>query len=339
MTSIGNVLLTSTIIALLPENSGSSALPDYPLDDKGLETRADYYTQSGKYLGGLPSHSDGAAVYNCTELNFDQSFNSTVSNDTACISWTADVAGSPEREVGRCSCQSVMDAEYCDAWTCNDVEVLNFGYELCPLDDEDTVTTPCAVETVVHSTRCVCEIEDVSGNFCSSWVCLETDYDYGSEFGEYQCVRPSPSRYYCEAWTGVVENANEASISACACTQESDNSRVCLEWECEVRSMTKCSSASSGWCDIGFSIGIGGFFGSFGAVLVALGLFRLMKKSQPLVRSSSGLYILLGLAWMAAWSTGVVIWGGVDGVLCAALWWGAFIVFGLLRGCFHKLFS
>ena len=339
MRTTGGIWL-ATLLAVLPQRCASSAIPDYPLDARGFETRADYYTERGKYLGGIPAHSDASALYNCTELNFDHAYNATVGHDTACISWTGNVAGSSEQEFGRCSCQSVMNVEYCDAWTCSDLVVSNGGDESpCPPDIDEPVATSCPIETVAHSTRCVCEAEDDSGNFCSSWVCLETDYDYGGEFGEYQCVRASPAAYYCDAWTGVVETSDQVEISVCACTQEADNSRVCLRWECDMRTMTKCSDASSGWCDIGFSIGIGGFLGSFGALFVALGVFRLMKKGQPNYRSSSGLYVCLGLAWMAAWSIGVVIWGGVDGALCAALWWGAVIVIGLLRGCFYKLFA
>ncbi|CAM9099034.1 unnamed protein product, partial [Laminaria digitata] len=207
-----------------------------------------------------------------------------------CIAWTSNVEGSSENEFGRCSCQSVMDAEYCDAWTCDYLEVTNNDGP-CPGLEGNTY---CAVvETVVLSTRCVCEMADDSGSFCSSWVCLESDYDYGREFGEYNCERPSPTGAYCEGWTGVVENSDEAHISTCECTQASENARICLQWGCDVRSMTKCSQARPGWCNIGFSIGIGGFLGSFGAVLVGLGLFRLMKKAQSDGRCSSGLFILL----------------------------------------------
>lgn len=339
MRRTGGIWLT-TLLAVLPGQCASSALPDYPLDARGLETRADYYTKGGKYLGGIPTHSDASALYNCTELNFDLAYNATVGHDTACISWTENVAGSSEQEFGRCSCQSVMNVEYCDAWTCSDLAISNSGDQSpCPSDVDASVATSCPTETVVHSTRCVCEIEDDSGNFCASWMCLESDYQYGGEFGEFKCVRVSPAADYCDAWTGVVETSDHAEVSVCACTQESDDSRVCLQWACEMRSMTKCSNASPGWCDLGFSIGIGGFIGSFGALLVALGLLRRMKKSESVSRCSPGLFVFVGFAWMAMWSIGVVIWGGVDGALCAALWWGAFIVIGLLRGCFYKLFA
>lgn len=335
-----------TLALLLCAKGARSELPDYPLDDRGLKTHADYFTEDGKYLGGIPKHSDAQSINTCTELNFDHSYNATVGNDTACISWTTNVFGSPENEVGRCSCQSVMNAEYCDAWTCSDLNVVVADKNSLECSGEDIDanagedTADCAVtETELRSTRCVCETEDVSGNFCSSWVCLESDYEYGKEFGEYSCERASPADFYCEAWTGAAETSREADVSACECTKESDYSRVCVEWECKVRSMTKCSFAGPGWCDLGFSIGIAGFLGSLGSVLVALGVSRLVKKGKSTtLRSSSALYIILGLLWMAAWSTGVVIWGGVDGIMCASLWWGAVIIIGVMRGCFYNVF-
>lgn len=334
---------TPLALALLCSKGARSELPDYPLDDRGLETRADYFTEEGKYLGGIPEHSEAQSLYNCTQLNFDQSYNVTVGNDTACISWTTKTLGSPDNAFGRCSCQSVMNAEYCDAWTCSDIEVVAHkdGISCAGRETESGTDADCAVtEAEVHSTRCVCETEDASGSFCSSWVCLESDYEYGKEFGEYACVAPSVNAAYCKAWTGVAETSRNADNSVCECYRESEHSLVCVEWECKVRSMIKCSFAGPGWCDMGFSIGIAGFLGSFGSVLVALGVFRLIQKgkSRTSIRSSSALYVMLGLVWMAAWSIGVVIWGGVDGVMCAILWWGAVIVIGLLRAFFHKVF-
>lgn len=119
-----------------------------------------------------------------------------------------------------------------------------------------------------------------------------------------------------------------SSLSVCcavASTSCSDDARLAYSW---------CL-----WCDTGFSIGIGGILGYFGAVLVALGLFRPMRKVPSVGRCSSGLCIISGVACMAALSIGVVGRGMVDGVLCAALWWGAVMVIGLLRGCFYKPLS
>lgn len=332
-------------LALLPARGIRSAFPDLPYDNDELEVRADYYTKGGKYRGGFPKFENGYEFHACTDLmNYGPDSSESDSNDywgdaTVCMAWGSNEVGSYESQYGRCSCRSVMDEEYCDAWTCSDLEAYNAP---CPRNNATTATNTttaatetCVVETVVQSFQCACETESVSGLFCSSWVCLESEYSYGQEYGDFRCVRAAPSLEYCEAWTGVTDSRKEVEFSACLCTEASSNATVCLQWECKIRGMVKCSHAGTGWCDMGFSVGIACFFGSLGAALAALGLSRLRKRNPPVSRACAGMDLCLGSFWMVAWSVGVVMWGGEDGAMTAIIWWGSFLAIGLLCGCFN----
>lgn len=312
-------------LALLPMKGIRSDFPDYPFHNGELKTRAEYYTEGGRYLGGVPLYDNTYHTHDCAELNYESVSDAEWGNATVCMTWASNEVGSYESQFGRCTCQSAMNAAYCDAWACNELEAY---VAPCPGND-----STCAVEKTIQSTRCACESEDDSENFCSSWVCLENDYEYGREFGDYNCVRASRSKEYCDAWTGVTESAAQVEMSACQCLHATEYSTVCVHWECKARRLKKCSRAGSGWCDLGFSVGIGGFFGSLGAALAAMGLSRLRKRDPPVTRACAGLDILLGSVWMAAWAIGVVIWGGEEGATTVGYWWGGILAVGLLCGC------
>lgn len=311
---------------LLPIRGVLSVLPDFPIGKREMETRADYYTETGKYRGGFPMYDDEFQLYECTTFNSVSSNSSATTtttatdgnatttdgaeegNATVCMAWTANEVGSDVYDVGRCSCQSLAnDAEYyCEAWTCSQLGV--------------------------ESTRCTCKSEDAdSGQFCSSWSCVETDADGTQEFGEYQCVNASNSSpAFCEAWTGVIEGSGEMEVSACECVEQWDGVGVCSYWECKERGLDKCSTTNKGWCNIGVSVGVGGFFGSLGAMLVALSIiFPVKKKDLDWI-----VLVPAGLFWMSVWSAGVVVWGGQDGAMYAGIWWGAIIALALLYRCF-----
>ena len=321
----GYLLLT---LSLLLTKGTRSSLPEYPFDSGELKTRAEYYTEGGRYRGGVPQFDDNYEVKACTDLSYEKLSESVWGNATMCMAWTSNGVGAYESQLRRCTCQSAMNDVYCEAWGCSDLE----PYEtLCPGTD-----SICGVEKFDGGTRCVCEVEADSGNFCSSWVCLETDYEYGRQYGDYSCARASDSGKYCEAWTGVIQTSAKVETSSCRCIHETSGSTVCDEWECKARSLKKCSHAGAGWCDLRFSLGIGGLFGSLGAALAAMGLSRLRKRDPPISRACAGVDIFVGSVWMAAWSVGVIIWGGQNGAIIVAYWWGGILAVGMLCGCFNR---
>lgn len=121
-------------------------------------------------------------------------------------------------------------------------------------------------------------------------------------------------------------------VSTCECIQELSHGGVCSYWECQERGLTKCSLGGPSWCNIGVSVGVGGFFGSLGAAMLSWGLFGLNVDSQS-SDCEGRCKIIVGFLWMAAWSAGVVIWGGQDGAMYAGIWWGAIILYGLFCRC------
>lgn len=65
-------MATGTIVlavALLPIKGIWSALPDFPLSKREIDIWAGYYTEGGKYLGGIPRYDNEDEFYECTEFN------------------------------------------------------------------------------------------------------------------------------------------------------------------------------------------------------------------------------------------------------------------------------
>lgn len=312
-----NILLA---FALMSIEVTVSYLTDFPLGSRELEVRAGYYTASGKYLGGIPKIESDTQLLECTGFKTDSDSSATIpttrtdgnatattdgteGNATMCMSWTSDEFGQGAKHVGTCSCQSVANDKYCAAWTCNQPGVVN--------------------------TLCTCATEDVeSKKFCSSWTCAETGLKGNQALGAYQCVTASNSSDFCEAWTGVIEGANNIEMSACECVGQWDGVSVCSYWECRERQLKMCLGASGSWCSIGVSLGVGGFIGSWGAVAIAYSIHNLYV--YPPVPDSVIRIGIPGFFWMTAWLVGVVVWGGQDGALYAGLWWGSIIVVGWL---------
>lgn len=307
---MGAVKAILIAIALLPITGTLGDLPDYPMSRKQMEVRAGYYTEDGKYRGGLPHHIENKKSYECTAFNSDNvgsgtSVNTTEGNATVCMTWTANMPGSEVCDGGNCSCQSVASAGYCDEWTCTQRDV--------------TIAT------------CNCEAADADAQtFCSSWACLENGSDGGRGMGEYQCLTALSGPQFCEAWTGVYEGSKKVEDSTCACAEDLEGIGVCSSWDCQERHLAICSSGGGSWCNIRVSIGVGCFFGSFGALLIAFGF---NYEQEYIADCSLWSYCMTGFIWMVGWFGGVVVWGGHDGAVCAGIVWGAILAFGLLYRC------
>lgn len=86
-----NARLTLGLSLLLSVRGVRGDSPDYPLSTKEVKIRTGYYTEGGKYLGGVPKYSKEGDVYTCTDLNYEFGTYNTASggNATVCMSWTA----------------------------------------------------------------------------------------------------------------------------------------------------------------------------------------------------------------------------------------------------------
>lgn len=319
-------------LAIMPVLKIGSVFPDFPFDEDELKIRTGYYSNSGKYLGGIPKHSTEFKRFECTEFNYENSHDAPLGIETTvCLGWTEEVIGSSERAVVMCSCDALTTAGYCGEWTCSQLAVSFDPYTSISASETSSLN-----ETQAERTECSCEIEDEVGKFCSTWTCAETMPGGGEQLKDYQCVRESSGFDYCEAWTGVSEDSEEVVLSACECVDEWNSVAVCYDWECESRIMGRCSRGGPGWCNIGVSIGVGGVFGSLGALLATCGLLRFVYRAKESYFESSGYDIFFGFGWMAAWSVGVLIWGGQDGAMFVGILWGGIVVVGLLCGWHFK---
>ena len=299
-----------SLLAILQITGTLGALPNYPMSRREMEVSAGYYTESGKYLGGFPHYVEVFEFYECTAYTSDKNvsattINTTERNATVCMTWTANMPGSEVYDGVNCSCQSLANAAYCSEWTCR---------------QQDVATTTCTCETA----------DADSQTFCSSWACREENSDGAQGIGEYQCLTASSNPDLCEAWTGVYAGSKKVESSTCACAEQQDRVEVCSSWSCQERHLVKCSRGGTSWCNIRVSIGVGCFFGSFGAMLIAFGFNSEHKCIQDCSLWSS---VTTGFIWMVGWFGGVVVWGGQDGAVCAGIAWGAIIASGLLYRC------
>jgi len=90
---------------------------DFPLSDKEHKIAAGYYTESGRYKGGIPKRSGELETYVCNEYAYD----STNSTAIACVDWSVNEFGGGETETGSCTCGSFND-RYCSGYSCYTVE-------------------------------------------------------------------------------------------------------------------------------------------------------------------------------------------------------------------------
>lgn len=186
------------------------SLPDFPMTFNEMKIKAGYYTENGKYRGGLPKadaleleiyecleYTDGiATIGNATAID--------VSNDTiTCIEWRADESGGGTFELGSCTCKYLQGNEYCGAWTCNQITT----------DSDCNTSGDCLYDSNTDAVLCMCDVENESGRYCDAWSCRQIDSDGREEFEDYTCVRESDSGHFCDAWTGTVNSTDEIEVT------------------------------------------------------------------------------------------------------------------------------
>lgn len=279
-------------------------LPDYPMTIREMETEAGYFTEGGKYLGGIPSpDSVRHRIYECE--NYYHAGNDT-SNGTVCVEWRVDKSAGATTPLGSCECTFVTNEGYCSAWVCHGVK-----------RETECTSTNCYVTTNSNNVYCTCDVENSSGLFCNAWSCKKTtsSSDGWAEHQEYDCLGASSSGHYCDAWNGNLTASRKITVVACRCVSEWNGELVCAYWECEKMSMTKCAR-HDGWCNLEVSVGVGGVVGFVGVLVICVSICT----GRTFLRSACG--VLFGILWCAIWAIGVVIWGGVDGATYVGIMWG-----------------
>lgn len=95
-------MLSTALLLLLPSLiAARSKVPDFPMTFGEMQVQAGYYTDDGKYLGGLPkAQGPSLETYECqTYRNARGSANSTI-----CMEWKADESAGSEFQVSCDAC-------------------------------------------------------------------------------------------------------------------------------------------------------------------------------------------------------------------------------------------
>ena len=80
---------------------------------------------------------------------------------------------------------------------------------------------------------------------------------------------------------------------------------------------------------------MGGVFGFFGIVAIGVGLLACFHDKGSSVGEGICM-VCLGALWCFGWSSGVVIWGGVDGAAIVGAIWGVSLLVAIAMSCcFH----
>ncbi|CAM9772153.1 unnamed protein product [Scytosiphon promiscuus] len=319
----------------VPVGVARGELPDYPMTMTEMKIATGYYTESGKYLGGIPKAEDvSREIYQCVDDDFfyttvnDTDNNATATTTaeyaTVCMEWRADESAEGTFQLGSCECEAVENEAYCSAWTCVQVKEI----ENCNSGD-------CYISTNTDAVLCQCDVENASGLYCDSWSCKQIDSEGRQEFEEYHCQRESASGHFCEAWNGNVTAQDEIEVVRCECVAMWDGDRVCSYWECEEIGLATCGSVRGSWCNLGVSVGVGGVFGSLGILGVWAGLLASAKRDRCQLSSWVLVCCIMGVAWCMLWSSGVVIWGGVDGATIVGILWGTGLLVAVASAYFQ----
>lgn len=285
-----------------------AALPEFPMTFHEMEVKAGYYTENGKYLGGIPkADSISHEFYRCQNFNLPNK----ASNVTACMEWKADELFGEELEGSTCKCRSLADDSYCSEWTC------------CSTDS-------CSIDAVY----CQCDAENGSGLFCDSWSCSQIDSKESAEYEQYTCLETSDSGKYCDAWNGKITASEEIEVVACRCLKGLNGDHACPSWECKELGLSHCASSGGNWCNIVVSVGVGGGFGLIGVICLCVAI-QAISDGECDKLLIYGLLGIFGILWCSLWAAGVVIWGGADGALYVRILWGVPIAWTLIvsAGC------
>lgn len=292
-------LMAVLLLHLLAIDGVEGAVPEYALTDKELKIEAGYYTESGKYRGGIPKFNEIPEVSVCSE-----------NNATICMEWDSKESDNDD-EYYVCGCQTPIDG-YCYTWTCSVVKA----------NDADECSEDCYDVLAAETTRCTCKGGDTAttstavSEYCGSWECVESFVDGSTHtnFEKFVCKEVSASGRYCSAWTGELITNDEVSATVCGCV-EGNAANGCTAWECMDKRISKCG----GVCSIGLAVGFAGTFG------LLLGYFLLSS-----LKSGPGPCSVILFVLVLACASGAVLWGGQDGAMYVAIMWGIpLVVFAL----------
>lgn len=318
--------------------------PKYPLSDWDLQIAGGYYSEGGRYRGGIPRVRGSTLLNACVKywtpievspeasassLNSSSSSSSSPSsswstsfvdlgNATVCMEWEDSKSSEKDGEIPLCTCDSRASNDlYCREWSCLNVRV----------DLTGNCGDHCYYRTGKPNKQCSCSAEYRTGDFCRRWQCSDSTDENHVIMEDYNCISPSAGGQYCQSWAGQRESPSRLAAIACACEDPEGppGDGVCDNWTCKERRIKKCL----GMCDMRLSLGLGGTLG-------VIGIFFLYNS----VRARLPLSVSLSLTWIAIAAGGVLFWGGYDGGIYAGFLWAVAlliaVVFYICKGRHDK---
>ena len=271
-----------------------------------LKRRAGYYTQSGRYRGGLYKsvrHEEGE-VNDCVK-----------DNGRYCLLWTSRNRNEEKEKTSSCACKDGR-RQYCASWTCEH-KAAHFDADYCRHADRGAAS--CKGRQHEAYSTCSCSIEAKNQKYCQQWLCTESSSHEKTAKGTYNCTKDRVE--YCERWTGDILSENEVEAAACQCDVK--QATHCRHWTCKDRGLKICRR-KWGWCNFTFALIVAG---GGGTICLLGGMFSGLKE-RNLYRRMERFYF--GSVFCFLFTPGVLIWGGETVVPWVALMWGVTLLISLI---------
>ena len=282
-----------------------------------LQKKAGYFSESGRWRGGLPKkeRNEGDVWSNCLERHNNVSF---------CKKWEEKGESAQAFRNGTCDCIEEKDS-YCHGWKCISEEKERYCSEGSRKDRKSSPKCKKGVE-MLEDCQCL-EEKNESSAYCWKWRCTENDGDSTTRRGDYFCHETSNSNSStlnssttsCVDWSGELTSSSDVESISCECTIDEDG--LCENWECNVRTLLRCSEHKGGWCHLELSIGVFGVIGFLFLVggMVLIFSFQCSRRAnrEMQLKILTIYTIFLVLPWFA----GVAISGGVEGIGWVILMW------------------
>eukprot|EP00210_Caulerpa_lentillifera_P004631 g4417.t1 len=299
------LLLTLQSIAALDSNALLQDLDDDIPTWNRLKRDAGYYTEDGLWRGGLflRARNEWFDGFTCNHLH-----------GSYCHSWV--VVKVAQRDVfnGTCFCTRHSSRPYCTTWECSETDAAR-RIQCNP--DGSKCGFVSSSSTII--TNCTCLKSAENKKYCLEWSCDRTNFNGQKKEHDYRCIKEDATGNYCFRWNSSYTAGTEIRASVCECFER--GSLFCHHWRCKERKVRICEANSGQWCNVWFSIFIGG---PFGALTILLLVFMRPTFEESIIKN---LYIVCrALMISSAWLIGVLIWGGVRGLPWVLAMWFITIV-------------
>ena len=275
----------STEPATAPTSTGlRERLPAW----KRLRIEAGYFSESGRYQGGLYRRrtSEDLKIYNCQSHDADR----------CCHSWTL-TAASGDNEVNEsCSCLPNCASTCCESWSCSRTESVPNSNGRNAARQENAMT------------HCSCSSRSNDNTSCQTWNC--SNWEEVRDYGETYHCEDADAGGFCSRWNGTSRSRKDVGESLCRCTFSAGE--YCAEWYCVTRRLQRCDQHPAGWCDLGLALTVGYFSGVVFLIVLVVASLHSARQNH---------YFPLSLLITMIIMSVVTLYGGTVAVMCVLPFW------------------